>query len=130
MGDGARFPNHFPTNCPPPEARTGPQEVYRVVKEFPVIEEDFRTAYDRGAYKNRCQCLRRGLSCLQTIEDARHCTIALPHLGHVIVRGTIGPTHGSLLETKGMEPSHTTWWVATGVDPLPLFSFVEDANVV
>lgn len=129
MGDGVRYPDHFPENCPPPDAKPGPRELYRIVREFPVIKNDFRTAHERGAFKKGCQCLRRGLSCLQTIEDARHCTIALPHLGRIIVRGTVGPDHGSLLETKGSEPSHITWWVAKGVDPLPLFSFVEEAHV-
>lgn len=126
MNDGAKYPSDYPDNCPPAEARDGPQELFRVVRSFPVVAEDFRSAFDRGAYKSACPCRRRGLSCLQTLADARHCSLVQPYLGKIVVRGTISPEHGKLLETEGREPSHTTWWVASGVDPLPLFSLVDD----
>lgn len=44
----------------------------------------------------------------------------------MIAKGTLVAAHGKACLTKGMQPTHTTWWPYEGVDRIAPFVVVRE----
>jgi hypothetical protein len=122
MSDELAFPADWPENCPPSDAVQGPLTVYRVVKKFP-DDAEFKTAHEMDKFRTSCQCQRRGLSVLPSVESARHCKSVMPFRGDVIIRGRLEKHHGKAKHTESRtQPDHWTWWPVEGIDRLEPFA--------
>ena len=121
-----KFPDSWPTNCPPPEATDANGAVFRLVKHDPPQASDTASHWEAGKLPKAPACLRCGLSVFREIRDAVHQRQLLPKLGNWIAQATLLPEHGKTKLTEGRQPSHTTWWAYEGVNRASLFSVVRE----
>ena len=110
----------LPDNCPPDTADeiTSPRLVYRLVRNIPPINDDFRSqrAEKPTAQFNVSECRARGVSVFTNLSDAERQTRRrnLRNLIPCLVTLTAGA--GCIKKTGGS--SHYTWWPYDGYDIL------------
>ena len=121
-----RFPIDWPNECPPNDAVPAEGTVYRLVKNNPCEQNDFRSHRELGKLPNADPCLRCGLSVFRDIADAKHQHCAYPKLGNFIARANVNATHGRTKLTQGQQPSHTTWWPHEDIERHTLFTHLEE----
>ena len=119
------FPTYFPEQCPPADVEPASGVVYRLVKNAPVTEEDFKTHHETSRCKKADPCMRMGLSVLRELKDAVHQRKVLPVLGKYISKASLKSHHGLTKLTGGQRPSHTTWWPYVDVQRAEPFELVE-----
>jgi len=118
------FPKDWPDNCPPPDAEDANGGVFRLVRDDPPKAKDFATHAETGRLPSAPPCLRCGLSVFREKHDAVHQRALMPRLGRLIASATLRPEHGKTKATRGVQPSHTTWWSFEGIDRAALFCVV------
>jgi hypothetical protein len=121
-----KFPDTWPADCPPADADDAHGQVYRLVKHDPPLAEDTASHQETGRLPHAPACLRCGLSVFREIRDAVHQRQLLPKLGGYVARATLLAEHGKTKLTKGVQPTHTTWWACDGVNRHGLFSVVRE----
>ena len=110
----------LPDNCPPDTADeiTPPRLVYRLVRNNPPTDDDFRSqrAQKPTAQFNVAECRARGLSMFTDRSDAEKQTRRrnLRNLIPCLVTLTAGA--GRIKKTGGS--SHYTWWTYNSYDIL------------
>lgn len=123
-----RFPNNFPSGCPPTDARSASGEVFRVVKNIELGPGDFLSLLELGRKVDadrRCQAA--GLSVYRDKRDAALCREKYPKLGRKIAHGVLRAEHGQVKSTPAVGgTSHTTWWPYEGVVRQEPFKVVEE----
>ena len=102
----------LPLDCPPDEAEeiTSPRIVYRLVRNIPPANDDFRSqrAEKPTAQFNVSECRARGVSVFTNLSDAERQT-RRRNLRHLIsCRVTLTAGAGRIKKTGGS--SHYTWW--------------------
>jgi hypothetical protein len=109
------WPDYFPKQCPPAEARSDTIEVYRLVDHDPPTADDFRPIRIEAPHRPFSAdqlCLACGVSVFKTVADAVRTRLRFrPLRSKRIAKGTVMPDDGLVLETG--EPTHTTWWLQT-----------------
>lgn len=120
------FPTDWPANCPPADAVDASGVVFRLVKNDPPQPSDFETHAETGRMPKADPCLRCGLSVFRNPQDAFHCRQILPKLGDKIVKGELAASDGKTKQTKGRQPTHSTWWVYDGVNRCSPFSVISE----
>ncbi len=68
------WPNYFPEDCPPPNARHEEISVYRLVDNNPPTKEDFipnKLLYPHINYTEETLCLACGISVDKTLEGIK-----------------------------------------------------------
>ena len=115
---------HFPTGCPPEDAKERKAHVFVLLKHDPPQDADFRSHRDRDIWRPQPgddpfdACKGCGLSCSATLEDARKMQALVPSLRKKLI--AYGPpTPGVVRDTKGpiVGLPHMTWWIPTGSTP-------------
>lgn len=119
------WPDYFPTQCPPNNAKAKNATLYRMVKNDPPLPKDFlchRLLYKNIDFDDPCEA--SGLSTYSTMEGARKLQEAVPKFRkYKIATGNIKPDNGVVLETSSNNNSdHITWWVALSTMPEKLFN--------
>lgn len=122
------FPQGWPDGCPPADAEDANGTVYRIVKNNPADEEDFKTHHEAGTQPNAPACLRCGVSVWGDKQAALHMHSLYPKMGDYVAWGMLQPDHG-LMKLTGSKPTHTTWWVYDGVERAGIFDSVEEVMV-
>ncbi len=119
-----KFPEHYPKQCPPFNARAVEITLYRMVKNNPLTTKDFlchRLLYPNIEFSDPCEAC--GLSTYSSIDGAYKLQQTVPKFKkYKIAYGNIKPDNGPILETSSRDnPHHVTWWVALGIDAKSLF---------
>jgi hypothetical protein len=132
MSSDLEFPSDFPGGCPPNDAGDAKGIVYRQVRSDPPTDSDFLSIYEEGRRKisQTKLCQARGVSVLQTEEDAVKQCRMFRMRGEFIATGTLTPAHGRLKPTHGQLPSHATWWCYEGIDRKEPFTDVRGVDDV
>lgn len=118
------WPDYFPHECPPAEARRDNVEVFRLVAGTPPSQADFMPTIvefpHRDFTSDQC-CAACGVSVYRDVKDIIRKRKQYKALrDKKIAVGRISHEDGLVLET--FEPSHMTWWLQTVT---PHLSFVE-----
>lgn len=118
------WPEYFPRECPPVDARRDNIEVFRLVDGCPPSTADFRPTlveYPHRNFEGEKRCAACGVSVFRDVKDIiRKRSLYKPLRDKKIAVGRISHEDGLVLET--FEPSHLTWWLQTLT---PHLSFVE-----
>ena len=118
------WPEYFPRECPPADARRDDIEVFRLVDGSPPSASDFRPTiveYPHRKFEGADYCAACGVSVFRDINDIVRKRERYKGLrGKKIAVGRITHEAGLILETFGL--SHITWWLQTAN---PHLSFVE-----
>ena len=122
----AKFPDTWPSDCPPRDAFDAEGTVFRIVGHNPPAPEDFLTNFETGAFPSRPACLRCGLSVHRILSDAIHTKTKYPRLGIRIARGMLTSGCGKTKQTG--QASHTTWWVYEGLNRAGIFACVAEES--
>ena len=109
------WPDYFPKNCPPQNARRDNFKVYRLVDNDPPCQNDFipkKLLYPHINYTREILCLACGISVDKTLDGIKRTRKRFRVLRNKkIAVGIIKPNDGFILETGG--GTHVTWWVQT-----------------
>lgn len=115
-----RFPHEWSADCPPADAIPAEGTVFRICEQESLTVQDFRTYLEMGKLPDAPPCRRAGLSVFRKRSDAEHRARLQPGFGRIVAKGTLLNEHGVTKQTG--RPSHTTWWIAEGVDRVSIFS--------
>jgi hypothetical protein len=107
------WPEHFPGDCPTCEQHRpvdGP--VFRLHRE-PANRADTTSWLEAGRASGSSDCVRAGLSCCLTRDDAEALRRAMTHMrGRKIARADLAPIHGCIAQTGA--PGHHSLWLRHG----------------
>jgi hypothetical protein len=124
------WPDYFPTNCPPQNARSDNLKVYRLVDSDPPNQDDFipnKLLYPHIDYTGETLCLACGISVDKTLDGIKRTRKRFRVLRNKkIAVGTIKPNDGVILETGS--GTHVTWWVQTKTPHVSFKVVNEDAK--
>ena len=120
----AMWPNYFPVECPPADARNDDVWVYRLVTNVPPTLNDFmptKIEQPEREFKQNEICAACGVSVFRDVQDAiKKRSLYKPLRAKRIAIGQISKLDGLVLET--FAPSHMTWWLQTAT---PHANFIE-----
>lgn len=109
------WPEYFPEQCPPAEARVDDLRVFRLVVNRPPTNQDFLPTlieHPHRVFNASVLCLACGVSVFKNIEDAKKTRKKFkPLRNKQIAAGVITKEDGCVLETCA--DSHVTWWLQT-----------------
>lgn len=127
------WPNHYPPQCPPSEAETAQQTIYRFLARRNARARDFLSYYEidikkvQEGKKERPEdwggkaCIARGLSVFTELDHCYEMQALVPAMrkksvGELELASADG---ARLLRTRGQHPEHHTLW-------LPSYNGLED----
>jgi hypothetical protein len=108
------FPTWFPRGCPPPGAENAEGVVYRIVRNGPLTEDDFKSYHELGQGLAINACRRCGVSVFASLARARHRLELSPRLGTAIARGVLDASAGKAKLTD-WRSGHIEWWAYAAV---------------
>lgn len=116
-----KYREQLPPNCPPADAKeiTTPFVIYRLVKNNPPTEKDFKSYRELNPKGRRRgeECIARGLSVWAEREDAEAKLDELPSFTDSFVCTVqLEAGAGRILKTGSL--SHHTWWPLADFDIL------------
>ncbi len=120
----AKWPDHYPEQCPPESAEPVSGKVYRFVNRTNPKERDFKSNYEQrpGTDWGNQGCQARGLSVFRTIEACDDMAEQVPALAKKkLAVANLSQNDGVIAETPSRNSSkHNTLW--------PLLDAKEMAN--
>ena len=117
----------LPDDCPPDDAEeiTAPRVVYRLVRNNPPTDDDFRSQRaerpDR-VFRDVNECQARGMSVFASLSAAESLSERGRLQGTAVCLVNLNPGAGSILLTG--RHSHHTWW------PLASYDILANCQVV
>lgn len=128
-----KFPDYFPENCPPLNAKKGRMIVYRWVSNNPANISDFicnRLVYPNRIFKPEDELISYGLSTFREAKDldelAKYFSPKLRSKKFKYkAKGLMIEDYGVYLDTPKNNNSHVTWWIYNGVLLNPVFKVFE-----
>ena len=122
------WPDFYPENCPPAEAKPASGTFYRLVKHNPPQAEDFLSTWEEFPGRFPEPTIKNsGVSVYtdpQAIERLKKRVRQLK--GRKTAEGELNPMHGLIQSTEGKEKSHHTWWIPIGAEPWLVFKVVSE----
>ncbi len=122
------WPDYFPNQCPPVDARKDWLAVFRLVSQNPPAQGDFLPTIKESPHRQFTDenlCIACGVSVFKNIDDIlKKREKYKPLREKKVASGIILPDDGLVKETGGQ--SHLTWWLQTEE---PHTSFREVLNV-
>ncbi len=110
------WPETFPEGVPPDEAQEAEGNVFRVAKNLPPLQDDFKQfreeEYNIGKiFEDKYLIISYGVSFFKKIEDAKKLKKRYPNRlsDRYIVTGSLVPELGKILKT-GRRSHHTIWF--------------------
>lgn len=107
------WPDYFPEQCPPIDARKDELAVFRLVSNSPPTSDDFLPKIKEDPHRkfsNENSCIACGVSVFKNIDDVLKMRERFkPLKNKTVAYGIIMPEDGVVKETG--KPSHITWWV-------------------
>ena len=119
-----KYPDYFPVGCPPDDALTEEQWLFRFCQGNVPQEDDFVSYYLKNPQKYKGNIRAYGLSVLKSKEDCLSAIRKFPWIRQYqsIAKGETNEYKGSWKETPSRQnPAHVTWWVCKDVNPLTFF---------
>lgn len=120
------FLEPLPDGCPPADAEEilEPRVVFRVVRNNPATDDDFRSQRAENPKRNFnvCECVARGLSILDNFSDASQLLKLPRYKKGRVSRVTLVGGAGRIKQT--FKRPHYTWW------PLAAFHILENCQIV
>lgn len=116
-----KFPDYFPSGCPPATAKDSSGECFRIVKTSPMTDDDFKSYKELDKLPNANQCKRCGVSVFDSAANAKFHLDLRPDLGTVIAKATLDNSHGKLSDASGSGSGHMEWWPYAHVNRRALF---------
>ena len=123
------WPDFFPVDCPPGDAKPAEGTFLRLVRNAPPDETDFvawRTENPNNKVSDECKAC--GVSIMADMGDVHRLQRRVAsQRSKFVASGTLRPELGRLKHTpSSSSKSHHSWWVPTGVDPSPHFEVVTE----
>ena len=125
------WPHFYPENCPPAEAEPASGKVYRLVRNDPAQEEDFKTPFEENPsrFNNKPDIENCGLSVqtdIRGIAQLKKEMKMVPRFKNSqIAEGELNPTLGLIQHTPSRKyKSHHSWWVPIGAEPWVVFKII------
>ncbi len=117
----ATYREPLPEGCPPDTAEeiAAPRVVYRLVRNNPPIDDDFRSqrAESPGRiFRGVTECQACGLSVFANFDVAEELSASRRFTGTEVCGVALGPGAGRILPTG--RHSHSTWWPLADYDLL------------
>lgn len=119
-----QWPDYFPDNCPPDNAREASGEVYRLVDNNPPTPEDFQSWREQHPNeqcpKSVTECQASGLSVFTSMDDVNMARQKVKRLRKKkIAHSNLTSDLGRILHTPSQNTgeSHHTWWLPIGAQP-------------
>ena len=116
----------LPEGCPPDDAEeiTAPRVVYRLVRNNPPTDDDFRSqrAERPASLFNVSECQARGVSVYANFHDVERQTRRPKLKGLAVCQVDLITRAGRIKKTGGT--SHYTWWPYAGHDILANYQMV------
>lgn len=124
------WPDFYPVNCPPKEAKPASGTVYRLVRYNPAQAEDFKTPWEeyprRFPEPTTTNC---GLSIHIDPQDSEKLKNRIPKFRkRQIAEGELNPTLGMIQHTPSLERSHYAWWIPIGAEPWFVFNVISESR--
>lgn len=128
-----QWPDHFPQNCPPEDAREPSEQVYRLISQDSPTPEDFKTVREQNPGRpfpeNEKECRACAVSVYTSIDDLSRINRRTGRFRNAKVAvGNLTSELGQIKHTPSppeKNNSHHSWWVPTGVKAYTLFKAVE-----
>lgn len=121
------FKHDLPSDCPDKNKTTiGEDRIFfRIVKNFPPTDEDFIPLWFSNKFSKAKECLARGVSITEKLEDIKAVIKAFPNTfgsDSKIVQGKVKyEEHGIVKLTPNTNPSHRTWYPLDITDEKDIF---------
>ena len=118
----------LPGDCPPDEAEeiNAPRLVYRLVRNNPPTDKDFRSQRaekPEKEFKNVTECQARGLSVRTDLDAAMGLMTLRTMRGTMLCEARLDHGAGRIMQT-GEDPNHSTWWPLSDYDILANCSMI------
>ena len=107
----------YPSGCPLEGSVPCNADVYLLCNKIDDADDGFRSAAERGKYKDKtgdAKCMTLGLSVFRDLEACKSLRKRMPALGTQVAKASLEAHHGRLMETKTTSPGHHTWWPLPG----------------
>ena len=127
-----QWPDYYPEDCPPKDAKPAIETVYRLVKHEPPQAEDFLSSWEEFLGRFPEPTIKNsGISVYTDPEDIPRLFDRLKNrIGHLrnrkTAKGKLNPTLGRIQHTPSHENSHHTWWKPIGVEPWFVFEVINE----
>ena len=120
------WPDFYPVNCPPKEAKPASGTVYRLVRYNPAQAEDFKTPWEEYPGRFPAPTITNcGLSVHTDLQDSEKLKNRIPKFRRrQIAEGELNPTLGMIQHTRSLEQSHHSWWIPIGTAPWVVFNII------
>lgn len=102
------FPDYFPSCCPPENSILADGEVFRIIKNETLTDEDFLTHHELGLAVTADPCKRCSVSVFDSFQNASHLQKLRPKLGNAIAKGNLTQTAGKISDAN--KHGHIDWW--------------------
>ena len=121
-----KWPDFYPVNCPPAEAKPASDTLYRLVQHDPAQEEDFKTPWEEypGRFKKPTieNC---ALSVHTDPQDSQQLKNRVRKFRRrQIAEGKLNPILGMIQHRPSLEKSHHAWWIPIGAEPWIVFNII------
>ena len=128
-----KFPDYFPPDCPPKNAKIGRMAVFRAIKGEVPCEQDFicvHKLYPKRIIPESERLNSYGLSFYKNIDDLKAMISSLSmnirnKRFNNIASGYMTEEYGVYLETPKNNNSHVTWWIYDDILLHPIFKKVD-----
>lgn len=120
-----QFPDYFPEDCPPVEAKSIDFKVFRLSKHANLTEDTFKSFYQINPERWMGVIQSYGISVFHTKEDCESALRKSPCLKKRMkyyAFGIANKDSGKIMKTPSKDnPRHYTWWLYEGVKPHTYF---------
>lgn len=122
------WPDHFPDNCPPEDAKAGNNPIYVMINENINLGTNFDSSWIRYSDKREenIKCQLCGLSVSVSIEDCERSKRRVKALRNKKILVSCFEYPVGVIKNTPLEnsPKHHTWWIPSTC-PDPWFYFVD-----
>ncbi|MCI6058627.1 MAG: hypothetical protein MR701_02090 [Clostridiales bacterium] len=120
-----KFPNYFPEGCPPKDAISKEEVVYRVCKNDPITRKDFASYYELG--KGKHDVKHYGVSVFSNCGEAKTICLMPNHRQEFVAKGKTVEECGVIKATpSNKNSSHITWWLYEEARPQEHFNAIKE----
>ncbi len=127
------WPDFYPVNCPPAEAKPASGTVYRLVNHDLAQVEDFKTPFEENPkrFDNKPTIQNCALSVHTDPQDSEQLKKAMKMVPRFknsqIAEGELNPTLGLIQHTPSLKyRSHHSWWVPIRTEPWVVFRIISE----
>ena len=121
-----QWPDYYPENCPPKEAKPASGTVYRLVRHNPPQAEDFLSTWEEFPGRFPKPTIKNsGVSVYTNLQDIERLKKRIRQLkDRKTAEGKLNPMFGLIQRTEGKEKFHHTWWIPIGAEPWLVFEVI------